>query len=111
MTTVSGDAGGVFACTIVTAGIVGGVTNTVRGVAGATATIAGHCLSFRSLECLCWDAALLGKGSVGSAMEIGVCILPADVTLGLLQPRSNKEDSICAGIVTTGRGAFVEAGG
>ena len=44
-------------------------------------------------------------------MEIGVCILPADVTLGLLQPRSNKEDSICAGIVTTGRGAFVEAGG
>ena len=44
-------------------------------------------------------------------MEIGVCILPADVTLGLLQPRSNKEDSICAGIVTTGKGAFVEAGG
>ena len=27
-------------------------------------------------------------------MEIGVCILPADVTLGLLQPRSSNEDSI-----------------
>ena len=98
VTTVSGETGGVFACTIVTVGMPEGDTNTVLGVAGATATIAGHCLSFRSLEILCWEAALLGNGSVGSVIEIGVCIFPGVTFEALLQPRNNKEDSICAGI-------------
>ena len=104
VTTVNGDTGGVFACTIVTVGTPEGDTKTVLGVAGATATMAGHCLSFKSLEILCWEAALLGKGSVGSVIEIGDCIFP-DVTFGdLLHPRSNKEDKICAGIAGAAEG-------
>ena len=60
--------------------------------------MAGHCLSFRSFEILCWEAALLGNGSVGSVIEIGVCIFLHDNPLGLLHPRNKREDNICAGI-------------
>ena len=50
------------------------------------------------MEILCWEAALLGNGSVGSVIEIGVCIFLDDIPLGLLHPRNNREDNICAGI-------------
>ena len=106
VTTVNGDTGGVFACTIVTVGTPDGDTNTVLGVAGATATIAGHCRSFRSLEILCCEAALLGKGSVGSVIEIGDGIFPEFTLEDLLHPRNSKEDRICAGIAGAADGGI-----
>ena len=114
VTTDTGDIGGVLACDIVTVVREGGGIIMVLGVAGATATIAGHCLNFRSCRFLCWEAALLGKGSVGSVMDMeGVCILPIGASLLdlLVHPRNNKEDRICAGIVVGTECTAVEAAG